>query len=250
MKSFAQVNSRNPSAGYIGKRKGLSLIPLALMAVLASPMAGAASVSLVISEVMYNPSGAEPDGEWIELYNLGGATIGLAGYKIGDEETSGSGEGMMQFPGGTIASGAAVVIANQASVFFSAYGFNPDYELVDTDATVPEMTKYLAWGSGSVSLANTSDELLLLDAGDALVDAVSWGSSVFAFNPGATVVADGSSLARQYADVDTDTAADWTGLAAPTPGQVNTVASPVPLPAAAWLFVSGLLGLVGVVRKK
>ncbi len=197
MKSFAQVNSQNPSAGYIGKRKRLSLIPLALMAVLASPMAGTASVSLVISEVMYNPSGTEPDGEWIELYHLGGTTIDLEDYKIGDEEIISGGEGMMQFPSGSIASGAAVVIANQASVFFSAYGFNPDYELVDTDATVPQMAAYSAWASGSILLSNSSDELLLLDAGDALVDAVSWGGSTFAFDPGTAPVAAGMSLAAR-----------------------------------------------------
>ncbi len=246
MKSFAQVNSQEVSTDRRGRQARLSLVPLALTALLASPLAGAASVSLVISEVMYNPSGTEPDGEWMEIYNLGGTAITLTGYKIGDEETSGSGEGMMQFPGGSIAAGGTVVIANKATTFFTAYGFNPAYELVDTDATVPEMTKYLAWASGSISLSNTSDELLLLDAGDAQVDAVSWGSSTFAFNPGAALVADGISLARQFAGVDTDTAADWVAADVPTPGQVSAV----PLPAAAWLFVSGLLGLVGIARKK
>lgn len=246
MNLFSRNNLQDPSTGPRGGRTRPSLVLPVLMALLASPLAGAASLSLVISEVMYNPSGTEPDGEWIELYNLGGTAIGLSGYKIGDEETSGSGEGMMQFPGGTIAAGATVVIANKASTFFTAYGFNPDYELIDTDAAVPDMTKYLPWASGGVSLSNTSDEVLLLDAGDAMVDAVSWGGSVFAFNPGTAMVADGASLARLSAGVDTDIAADWVGLLAPTPGQVSTV----PLPAAAWLLVSGILGLAGIVRKK
>ncbi len=49
----------------------------------------ATSITLVVSEVLYDATGTEPDGEWIEIYNLGGLTIDLTHYKVGDEETFG-----------------------------------------------------------------------------------------------------------------------------------------------------------------
>lgn len=39
---------------------------------------------LLISEVMYNPSGAEPNGEWIEIFNPGNVTRSLLGLTIYD----------------------------------------------------------------------------------------------------------------------------------------------------------------------
>ncbi len=57
---------------------------------------------VLITEVMNDPSGAEPDGEWIELYNPGSSPVDLSVYKLGDEETMGEMEGMVIFPGGSI----------------------------------------------------------------------------------------------------------------------------------------------------
>lgn len=208
----------------------LSLVIIfSLLAALAVLPTSAASTSLVISEVAYDPSGIEPDDEWIEIYNPTTSTIDLSGFKIGDEETSGGGEGMLQFPSGaSIAPGQVIIIANTASGFLWTYGFEPDYEMNETDAFVPNMTKYTAWASGSVALSNSGDEVLLLDGNDALVDAVSWGSSTFAFNPSAPDVPDGHSLERDPADVDTDSAADWVDQPLPDPGFV--VSSPDPTP--------------------
>jgi hypothetical protein len=179
---------------------------------------------LFISEVLYNPVGAEPNAEWIEIYNDTGQPLALSNFKIGDEETEGQGEGMYQFPPGAVAAaGSAVVIANQAVEFFAVYGFNPDYELNDTDPAVPNMSKYNAWAGGSINLANTGDEVLLLAPNDQLLDAVSWGSSTFAFNPSVPTVPDGHSIERIPANGDTDTAADWQDQPVPNPGTANLI---------------------------
>ena len=178
----------------------------------------AASNTLVITEVMYDPEGAEPDGEWIEIYNLSGAAIDLSGYQVGDEETQGGAEGMMQFPGGaSLASGQVIVVANKSAAFFAAYGFKPAYELLESDPAVPNLLNS-AWATGSVALANGGDEVLLLDPGDAVVDSVSWGSSTFAFNPSIASVAEGHSVERRPATVDTDTALNWIDQPFPAPG--------------------------------
>ncbi len=175
---------------------------------------------LVISEVYFNPV-TEPDEEWVEIYNPGAASILLDGFKIGDEETQGGGEGMYLFPMGvSIPAGEALVIANDATAFFALYGFNPDFELIDNDPSVPNMTKYTAWATGSVSLSNSGDDVLLLDPADNLIDAVSWGSSTWAFTPSVPAPVEGHSIERNPANVDTDNAADWIDQAVPDPGNV------------------------------
>lgn len=159
---------------------------------------------LLISEILYNPIGIEPDGEWIEIYNPTSIPINLSGYKIGDEETEGGSEGMFQFPEKTvILATGKVTIANKALAFFSRWDKNPDFELVETDPNVPNLTKYTSWANGSVSLSNTGDEVLLLDKDNLFVDIANWGSSVFQPNPHPGVP-EGHSLERYPADKDTD----------------------------------------------
>jgi hypothetical protein len=179
---------------------------------------------LLISEVLYDPFGIEPDGEWIELFNPGETAIDLSNYKVGDEVLPGNLEGMYQFPyGATIVSGQVIIIANRADVFTATYSFYPDYEFIETDVNVPNMTMYITWTIGLVNLANTGDEVLVLDESDHFVDAVSWGDSNWAFDPPCPVVAEGHSLERNPANVDTDTSADWIDQPVPDPGQVYFV---------------------------
>lgn len=179
---------------------------------------------LLISEVMVHPNGIEPDAEWVELFNSGGATIDLSQYKLGDEETRGQNEGMLQFPNGaSLAPGQVIIVANMAASFFSVYGFNPDYEMNASSSAVPDMQKYRAWASGSVSLVNTGDEVLVLDSADYVVDAVSWGDSSWAFYPTCVAPALGWTLERYPAYLDTYSAADWREQSLPAPGDVNIV---------------------------
>lgn len=177
---------------------------------------------LLISEVMYDPASDEPQNEWFEIHNAGGESLDLMGYKVGDEETAGQGEGMYHFPDGLlIESGGIILIANQAVSFQGVFGFKPDYELVDSDPDVPDLSKYSAWASGNLVLSNTGDDLLILDGMDQVVDSVSWGSSTWAFDPSAPDVGEGHTLERYPAGVDTDSAVDWIDQEVPNPGEVG-----------------------------
>lgn len=177
---------------------------------------------VVISEVMYHPDcDTELDCEWIELFNPGQVTVDLSNHKLGDEEQKGGGEGMFLFPPGTlIVPGKTLVIAHSAAVFLEEYGTLPDLEMVNTRADIEDMERYTAWAGGTVYLNNTGDEVILLDRDDKWRDAVSWGSSVEAFNPAVPLVATGHSLERYPPDQDSNSAEDWRDQPLPSPGSV------------------------------
>jgi MYXO-CTERM domain-containing protein len=236
----------------------LSILAITLAAASASPGA------VVISEVLYNEVGSDTTGEFIEIHNNGTAAVDISNYKIGDEEVNSLAEanpesgGMFQFPAGTsISAGQTMVIAVSATRFSTVYGFNPTFEVGDTDANVPNLTTYAAWDAGGViNMSNSNDQAVLLDDTDQIADAVSWGNT-FAFTPGLSAsVSDGTSYARLDVTTDTNTAADWaTTTAAPagatwtsfsTPGTVPA-APELPEPAALALF--GLAAFVGLRRR-
>jgi hypothetical protein len=173
---------------------------------------------LLISEVVNNPLEIDPLAEWIEIYNPLKESIDLSDYKIGDEESNGGAEGMLQFPSGAgISPEEKIVIAHAAEYFYQIYGYQPDFEMEDSDPGVADMLIYSPWADGNINLGNLGDEVLLLGPGDILMDALSWGTSNWAFDPPCPVVAEGRSLERYPVNVDTDTATDWRDQEFPNP---------------------------------
>ena len=200
---------------------GLFVLALLLSPRLSPPI-GASSPTLVISEVSYDTPGTDEDEEWIEIYNPTASAIDLSVYKIGDEEEQGKSEGMYQFPPEvSIPPAGVIVIALKATGFYALYDFNPDYEVTDTDPSVPDMIKYSTWATGKIALGNSGDEALILDGGDAIVDAMSYGGQTIFFDPPCPDVTTGHSLERSPPNVDTDTAEDWIDQESPNPGSVN-----------------------------
>jgi uncharacterized protein len=192
------------------------------------PLLAGNSPGLLITEVYYNSPGQDHEEEWIELTNFGSQLVDLAAYKIGDEETRGGGEGMLQFPeGAQIGPGQTIVVAQAAAAFQRRWGFLPDYEITDSDPAVPLMRVYSPWASGRVALANDGDELLLLDGQDQLVDALSYGGGAthftgIAYGPPIPTAPQGWSLERNPAHCQSWSAGDWLPQRAPTPGQIPT----------------------------
>lgn len=177
---------------------------------------------VLISEVLYDPLSAEPQGEWIELYNIGGTEVDLSGCKLGDEERAGGSEGMLVFPDGSrLPAGGVLIIANNANAFFADFGFWPDYEMRETESSIPYLKKDPDWATGWVELNDTGDEVLLLDPYNRIIDAVSWGNSKTFLDPPAPRVSQGYSLERYPANSDHDMASDWRAQASPAPGQVE-----------------------------
>lgn len=110
------------------------------------PQAG----DLVISEIMYNPEGTEPLGEWIEIYNLGQAPVRLQGVQVG------SGEDV-----GPVEADAVLGVGQYAVLCYDAQA-GPAGCLVYT---------------GDARFNNSPDQVTLLSAQGVELDTVAYGTS-------------------------------------------------------------------------
>jgi hypothetical protein len=178
---------------------------ICLFALLATllPSLGRAQTAahVVISEVMYDPSGTEPDGEWIELFNPTSATVDLSGWMLRDNSTS-----QDFLPALNLGAGEYAVVTTKRAVFQAIYpGFAG--HLVSLEQGI---------GNG---LANGGDRVILKDANGADVDALSYGTDTTYFIVQRPTNLEGHSLARVPPAVDTDAAADWSDQYPPNPGE-------------------------------
>ncbi len=200
---------------------------LALAAVLPLPPAAA---STVISELLYDVTGTDSGLVFVELFGTPGTV--LDGLVLeGVNGTDGSVYHSVTLTG-TIPGDGVFVIGDDSG--------NGTTLVSNADLVL------------DVDFQNGPDSVVLRDSNGAL-DALGYGDFtglVFAGEGSAAVdVATGWSLARSNPLLDSDdNGADFIGLSVPTPGVVP--ASTVPLPPALALFLSGLVGMTGVARRR
>ncbi len=179
---------------------------------------------ILISEVLYDPFGQD-DAEFIELVNPTNQIIDITNYTIGDAVNTTDFEDVRRFPSGTtIAPNATLVIATSATAFKAEHSKNPDFEILNTDPTVPDLIDDLAWGDPNalLQLANGGDEVILRDANNQVVDVVTYGSGNY---PGVIacplVTTSNHSLERFPHNIDTDDCSvDFRDWPFPNPGSL------------------------------
>jgi phosphatidylserine/phosphatidylglycerophosphate/cardiolipin synthase-like enzyme len=177
---------------------------------------------LLISEVLYDSPGAD-DAEFIELVNPTGSTIDLSNFSLGDAVSPTDFEDVRRFPAGTmLVPRTALVVATTATGFFTEFGKNPDFEILNTDAAVPSLIDDPNWGSTNtyLQLGNAGDEVILRNANNQVIDVITYGSGSY---PGVTacslITLLNASLERNpfWRDTD-DCTVDFFENAFPTPG--------------------------------
>ncbi len=185
---------------------------------------------VLVSEVLYDPSGLDEDQEWVELYNPTAAAVDMTGWMLGDAVDTDDFEAMFTFPAGAIIENRqTAIVAVSSAGFLSANGYYPDYELLGLTPEVPDLIRHPTWGTGSFALGNGGDELFLLDSAGRPVDVLTWGSGSFpGVLPHAGVSAGGRSLERYPAWRDTDDCGyDFREWRFPNPGTLpHAVVSP------------------------
>lgn len=152
--------------------------------------------AVVISEVYYDTAGTDSVEEWIELYNNHVEAVDIGGWKLVDNNGSGS---TYTIPANTVLNpGDYFTVAVDQTGFQAIYGYDAD-----------------AYGA-IPALNNTGDTLLLKNNRGSLVDAVAWEGGATGgipdgwgstSNPSAST---GSTIVRSDVTVDTDTYVDWT----------------------------------------
>jgi hypothetical protein len=193
---------------------------------LVAPVAGAA---LLISEAFYDGVGSDNGLSFVELYGPAGSSLGGL-FLEGVNGANGS-SGPTIALSGVIPADGIFVVADDSG---------------DGSTTVSGADLII-----NFDFQNGPDSIVLRSA-DAVVDALGYG--VFGFGeifagegtPAADAPA-GSSLARYFANVDSDdNATDFGILSAPTPGEATLMS--VPEPSSVGLLISGLLGIAGLRR--
>ena len=203
-------------------------VGLACVGLAAPP--GAVALPL-LSEVYYDAPGSDDGQLFVEISGVPGAS--LDGWIVEGINGSNGAAGPTIVLSGTFDDSGLFVVADQT-----------------TEGTTSVAGAQLL---ASFDFQNGPDSIVLR-AGDAVLDAVGYGSfgasEVFAGEGQPAIdVSPGQSLARHFADVDTDdNAVDFRVLEVPTPGVADFAA--VPEPGAALTLGLGLVGLASVGRAR
>ena len=158
---------------------------------------------IVINEVYYDVKchGEEGWNEWVEIYNPTDEAVNISGWKIADN----GGEDVIPSSNLIPAQGFAV-ITPKASTW------------TKWPSISPETVKIVLGSKIGNGLANDGDRVVLINNFGTEVDAVSYGTDTYAFDPSVPDVAEGHSIARSPKGFDTDQASDWVDLKWPNPG--------------------------------
>jgi phosphatidylserine/phosphatidylglycerophosphate/cardiolipin synthase-like enzyme len=200
---------------FAGDAPQTTFLPLAL-----SRFDGAAD-HLLISELVYDTPGPD-EAEFVELVNPTGAPIDLTGYALGDAVSALDFEDMRHFPPGVVVPpGGVVVVTLSAAAFREEFGVAPQFEIVDSDPSVPDLIDDPAWGDPAAlfQLGNGGDEVVLI-RWDGLVDVVTYGAGYHGGVIGCgLLVAPARTLERRPYWRDSDSCpADFRAWAFPSPG--------------------------------
>jgi predicted extracellular nuclease len=208
-----------------------------------SGIAFTSNAAVIINEIDYDQPGTDT-AEFIELFNSGTSDISLQDYSVdlinGSNSTS---YRNIDLSGFSISASGYFVICGDASLVA-----NCDYSFTTTSGWMQN---------------GAPDAVALYETGN-LLDSLSYEGAIQPYQEGSVLAfADSNTDIASLSRIPSGFDGDDNGLdfqsGCITPGTANIVGlgdcsmtqvSAVPVPAAAWLFASGMLGMVGFARRR
>ena len=140
---------------------------------------------VVVNEIMQNPAVVSDDaGEWFELYNKTAGSIDLNGWTMADVDND------------------TIVIANGEPLIIEAGGYLVLGVNADVSTNGGVAVDY-AYNGNDFSLANSSDELILIAPDEVVVDSVGWDDGATFPDP------NGASMSLQTPNQDNEDGSNW-----------------------------------------
>lgn len=154
---------------------------------------------VVLSEILFDPSGAEPDGEWVEVANVSADPLELRGVVLRD----GAGRTHTIGTSAIVGPGGFAVLARSATACMSGG--------VPSSAVLYDYGRGVSAQSG-VILANGSTGAISLERGGITLARAAYGTFGLSSSPGQTF------QVRTVAVESNPTGASYCSSATPTPG--------------------------------
>lgn len=206
--------------------------------------ANAASAAMVITEVdaAGSATGSGYGGDWFELTNTGSSAVDISGWKMDDNSNSfasavtlngitsvAAGQSVIFLQSNSSGSNAATVVANFKSIWFGG--------------NAPAGLSFGTYLDSSTGLSQTTDAVNVYNSSGVLQAFVSFGASTLTSGTFDNSAGLNNVTLTQFSVVGVNGAFTSANGEIGSPGVV-------PVPAAAWLLMSGL-GLLGpMIRRK
>jgi hypothetical protein len=212
-------------------------LPLATVLCLAA--VAPANAALVITEVQATGNNNAYGADWFELTNTGPTALTITNWRMDD--------GSASFATSVALNGVASIAAGQSVIFFETSNLASTVASFQTTwwgSSPPAGLLFGSYSGGGVGLSDSGDAVNIFDAAGSTLASLVFGASDTT-SPKATF--DGAGvLAYSVAGVN-GAFLSANGQEIGSPGFAT---APVPLPAAAWLLLSGLGALGTAARRR
>ena len=216
---------------------------------------GTANANIIISEV--HPTGSSTTtyvSDWFELTNTGVDAVSTSGWQVDDAS---NGTVKLALRGiSSIAPGQSVVFIETDALAATDAAKDTAFKAAWFGTNIPSNFLLGYYGGSGIGLSSAGDAVNIFDSTNALITRVDFGSTVAsvgitldnAAGIGSTNVAVTATISTLSAVGVNGAFTSVTGNEIGSPGLISP--SAVPVPAAVWMFLTGLMGFLGLNRKR